>query len=387
MLTAAPRVRDARPAERRRVWPSLAELQLQTQDGWSRVLLQAAHPSHCGPHGRQQRQAKHVARAKHSHKTARLSSFTRWRAAEFTPTQQGGRRTTERAYGHLITIVSLCQLIAVSYKCTAGGGRGRGGACMPRCPRAARTLHVDVGRGDVRFEARRGPDALAPRTSIGSKYGTWCRPSIGVKHSLLARGPQSSPVRFEASPGLRAASSMRTRAESARLSSHVSTLPAAFPLLAALSLLRDVLVALLRLFVHGLALLPRVAAAWCRRAWTPAAAVAAAAASASAGVEFYEGTVTHTRHSPVFHNFTYAVSAHTRSPLQVRNVLVDLDAPPRWLAQQQARCTCCAPPPRLPHPPRSPTTSRGTKPDAWPAPGAACACSPSRPPPATSRRR
>ena len=132
-------------------------------------------------------------------------------------------------------------------------------------------------------------------------------------------------------------------------------LPAAFPVYAFLSLLGDLLLALLLVVVHGLLLAPRCVAAWARRRRGEAGP------PPEPGCEFYQGTVTHTRLWPVFHTFTYPVRARgcgasprhcaprlapqTRSlkssplcaPLQVRNVLVDLDAPPTWFARQKVR--------------------------------------------------
>lgn len=79
------------------------------------------------------------------------------------------------------------------------------------------------------------------------------------------------------------------------------TLPKAFPLYAAASLLRDILVALVQIIVYGLWLAPQcVAAAVRRRRGEPSP-------PPEAGLEFYEGKVNHTRLWPVFHTFTYPV--------------------------------------------------------------------------------
>jgi hypothetical protein len=147
------------------------------------------------------------------------------------------------------------------------------------------------------------------------------------------------------------------------MSGSESTLPRTFPLWAFLALLGNVLLSLLKLIVHGLWLAPQcIAAAVRRRRGDPAPAP-------EPGLEFYEGKVNHTRLWPVFHTFTYPVRASEQRgccsgrtcreapsstgcsdslfavfllrlaamAVQVRNVLVDLDAPPEWFARQLVR--------------------------------------------------
>jgi hypothetical protein len=120
-------------------------------------------------------------------------------------------------------------------------------------------------------------------------------------------------------------------------------LPLLFPLYALLSLLRDVALALVLLAWHSALLAPRVA-------WHALRGGRGAASPPDPGCEYYEGTVTHTRLLPVLHAFSYPVRptpqkrfsshAHAMAPTrgaQVRNVLVDLDAPPAWFTRQKAR--------------------------------------------------
>lgn len=94
-----------------------------------------------------------------------------------------------------------------------------------------------------------------------------------------------------------------------------SQLPPLFEVRAALSLLRDALHAAVLLLVHVASLLPRLLAS----------AVARSPPPPEPGCVYYEGRVHHARAAPARHAFTYAV----------RNVLVDLDSPPRWFSRQR----------------------------------------------------
>jgi hypothetical protein len=100
-------------------------------------------------------------------------------------------------------------------------------------------------------------------------------------------------------------------------------LPRLFALYALAALLRDFWVAAVLLSLHSALLAPRLAVHALRRALRGGGdgggtGAASAATQQEPGCEFYEGVVTHTRLSPVYHAFKYPVRLRSALALGVQ---------------------------------------------------------------------
>jgi hypothetical protein len=82
-------------------------------------------------------------------------------------------------------------------------------------------------------------------------------------------------------------------------------------------LLKDVLVTLLLLLLHAIALAPLLLLSGLRRLLR----LGSPPSCTEPGLEYFEGTVTHTRLSPVFHSFTYPVRGGWRAAAQCGSLL------------------------------------------------------------------